>query len=90
MEPLPQLCGPWTDILVDFIIGLPVSCRKRHAKPHNAILVVISRYTKQVCYFLCHKMLDAVGPVEILTKKLVIRGTGVPQSVISNHRPKFT
>ncbi len=41
MEPLPQQSGPWTDNSVDFIMGLPVSCRKRHVKPYNAILVVV-------------------------------------------------
>jgi spore maturation protein SpmA len=40
MEPLPESRGPLTDNLVCFTVGLPVSCRKRHAKPHNAILII--------------------------------------------------
>jgi hypothetical protein len=44
---LPQLCGPWTDISVDFVVGLPVGHRKRHAKPNNAILVIVDQYIKQ-------------------------------------------
>jgi hypothetical protein len=47
MEPLPQLWGPWKGILVDFIVGIPVSRWKRHAKPQNTVLIVINQYTKQ-------------------------------------------
>jgi hypothetical protein len=54
MEPLPQLRGPWIDISMDFIVGLSESCRKGHAKPYNAILVVVDWYTKQALYFPCH------------------------------------
>jgi hypothetical protein len=63
---------------VDFIVGTPVSHRKCHPKPHNALLVVVDQYTKLVCYFPCHNTLVAVGLTEILTRKLVLRGTGVP------------
>jgi hypothetical protein len=90
MELLPQPRGPWTDISVDFIVGLPVCRRKCHAKPHNAILVVVDRYTKQVRYFPCHDTLDAVGLAKILTRKLVLRGAGIPQSVVSDCGPQFT
>jgi hypothetical protein len=89
-ELLPQPRGPWTDISVDFIVGLPVSRRKRHVKPHNAILVVVDQYTKQVRYFPCCNTLDAVGLAEILTRKLVLQGAGVPQSVVSDRGPPFT
>ncbi len=90
MEPLPQQRGLWTDISADFSVGLPVSRRKLHAKPHNTILVVVNRYTKQMSYFPCHDTLDAVKLAEILTKKLVLRGAGVPQRVVSDHMPQFT
>jgi hypothetical protein len=90
MEPLPQPRGPWTDISMDFIVGLPESRRKRHAKPYNAILVVVDWYTKQARYFPCHDSLDAIGLAEILARKLVLRGAGVPQSVVSDRGPRFT
>jgi hypothetical protein len=72
MEPMPQPRGPWTDISMDFIVGLPESHRKRHAKLYNAILVVIDQYTKQARYFPCHNSLDAIGLAEILARKRVI------------------
>jgi hypothetical protein len=34
MEPLPQPRGPWTDISMDFIIGLPESCRRPRGGPY--------------------------------------------------------
>jgi hypothetical protein len=89
MEPLPQPRGPWTDISMDFVVGLAESRRKRHAKPYNAILVVVDRYTKQARYFLCHDSLDAIGLAEILARKLVLRGAGVLQSVVSDRGPQF-
>jgi hypothetical protein len=90
MEPLSQLLGPWTDISVDFIIGLPVGRRKCHVKSHNAILIVVNQYVKQGRYFPYHNTLDVVGLAEILTRKLVLLGTGVPQSVVSDHEPQST
>ncbi len=57
---------------MDFIMGLPERCLKRHAKPYNAILVVVDRYTKQARYFLCHNLLDEIGLAEILARKLVL------------------
>ncbi len=40
MEQLPQPRSPWTDMSMDFIVGLKESRRKHHAKPYNAILIV--------------------------------------------------
>ncbi len=90
MEPLPQLHGPWTDITMDFIVGLPESYRKHHAKLYKAILDVMDRYTKLARYFPCHNLLDAIGLAEILTRKLVLQGAGVPQSIVSDRGPRFT
>ncbi len=102
LEPLPQPRGPWTDISMVFIIGLPESSQKAHeqgqesdcgkgrGRSYNAILVVVDRYTKAARYFKCRKTLDAAGLAEIITRKLVLRGTGVPESVVSDHRPQFT
>jgi hypothetical protein len=43
-----------------FIISLLVSYRRHNTKPHNAILVVVNLYTKQVHYFPFHDTLDVV------------------------------
>ncbi len=87
MELLPQPRGPWIDISVDFIAVLQISRRKRHVKSHNAILVVVNRYTKQARYSPCYDTLHAVGLAEIYARKLVLRGTGMPQSVVFDRGP---
>jgi hypothetical protein len=74
---------------MDFVIGLLDSCQKRHANLYNAILVVVNWYTKQVRYFPCHDLLDAIGLADIIARKLVLRGAGVPQGLVSNRGPRF-
>jgi transposase InsO family protein len=75
---------------MDFIVGLPESCWKHHAKPYKAILVVVNWYTKQARYFLCHDLLNAFGWAEILARKLVLRVAGEPRSIVSDCGPQFT
>ncbi len=72
VELLPQPCGPWTNILMDFIVGLLGSHQKRNAKPYNTILLVVNQFTKQAHYFPCHDLLDAIGLGEIHARKLVL------------------
>jgi transposase InsO family protein len=35
-------------------------------------------------------LLDAIGLAEILSRKLVLQGAGVPQSIVSNRGLQFT
>jgi transposase InsO family protein len=106
LEPLPQPRAPWTDILMDFIVGLPESSRKAREKGqenehgnergkggghlYNAILVVVDRYTRASRYFKCRDTLDVAGLAEIIAWKLVLCGAGVPESVVSDCGPQFT
>ncbi len=90
MKPLPQRRSPWMDISMDLIVGLPESCRKRHAKPYNASLVVVNWYTKQARFFLCHNLLHGIGLAEIIARKLVVQGASVPQSIVSDRGPQLT
>jgi hypothetical protein len=68
LEPLPQPCGPWTDISMDLIIGLPESCQKHHAKQDYAILAVVNWFTKQASYFPCYDLLVAIGLAGIIAR----------------------
>ena len=47
LKPLPIPTRPWTDVTLDFVIGLP------HNNNYNAILMVIDRLTKKRHYILC-------------------------------------
>jgi hypothetical protein len=40
---------------MDFITGLPACKDKREGADFDAILVIINRYSKMLCYILCHK-----------------------------------
>jgi hypothetical protein len=87
---------------MDFIVGLPESSWKAREKgqesergkgrgrSYNTILVVVDRYTKAARYFMCQETLDAAGLAEIIARKLVLRGTGVPESIVSDGGPQFT
>jgi hypothetical protein len=70
MELLPQPRGPWTNIIMDCIIGLPNSRQQCHAKPHNTILIVVDLYIKQVRYFPCYFSLDAMALLRFSTESL--------------------
>jgi hypothetical protein len=45
MELLSEL---WTDILIDFVIGLPLSKDPATGLAYNLILVIVDRFTKYV------------------------------------------
>jgi hypothetical protein len=75
---------------VAFIVRFLVSSQKLHMTPCNAILVIVDWYTKQVHYFLCHDTLNMFEPASFLTKKLMLQGAGIPQSVVLDHGPQFT
>ncbi len=42
--PIPQAL--WTDIALDFIVGLPESRKSDGGKSYNSILVIIDRFSK--------------------------------------------
>jgi hypothetical protein len=44
---------------MDFIIGFPAYKDKHRGADFNAILVVINKYSKMLCYILCHKTITA-------------------------------
>ncbi len=90
MEQLPQPRGPWTDISMDFIVGLPESRLKCHKKPYNTILVAVDWYTKQARYFPSHDLLDLIDLAELILRKLVLRRALIPQSIMSDRGRQLT
>jgi len=50
MQALLLPAGPWQEIIIDFIVKLPLS--KRGDSISNSILVIVDRYTKIAKYFI--------------------------------------
>jgi hypothetical protein len=87
LQPLPVPRGPWTDLTMDFITGLPPS--GRHGQAYDAILVVMDRFTKMACYIPVKKTIDAEGLADAMMAQVVSRH-GIPESIVSDRGTVFT
>jgi hypothetical protein len=87
LQSLPTPEGPWSDLTMDFITGLPPSGRRGHA--YDAILVVMDRFTKMASYIATTKRVDAAGLADLFMEQIVCR-YGAPKSVVSDRGTVFT
>ena len=87
LEPLPVPKGPWEDISMDFIVGLPPSMRGKSAC--DAILVIVDRYSKMVVLTPCNGTIDAREMAEIILEKIVAK-YGAPKSIVTDRGTVFT
>jgi hypothetical protein len=81
---------PWTDIALDFIVRLPESRKCNEGKSYNAIVVIEDRFSKMMRYIPVHDTIDAAKLANGLVHKLILRGAGVPSSIVSDRSPQFT
>ena len=85
LNPLPIPDRPWTDISIDFVTGLPES------KGHNAILMVVDRFSKMHHYIPCTT--DEEGTTAEETARMLIKHVwkvhGLPTTIISDRGPQF-
>ena len=88
LQSLPAPSGPWKDITMDFIIGVPPSLGVDR-KAYDAILVVVDRYTKLAKYYLILKTIIAKQFGNLLIHT-VFCSFGVPSSIVSNQGSIFT
>jgi transposase InsO family protein len=83
--PIPE--GPWQELTLDFITGLPPS--KHLNKVYDSILVVVDRYTKMARYIPCTKDIDTPEMAELFVQRIV-KDFGVPKGLTSDRGPQFT
>lgn len=81
-RPLPVPQGPWEDVSMDFLVALP-----KPQRGHDAIMVVVDRFTKMAHFVPCHFSDDA-STIAHLYFKEIIKLHGIPRSIVSSDRDK--
>ncbi len=69
------------------MVGLLDSQQSDESKSYNLILVIVDRFSKMLQYIPVRNTIDAAQLASILVHKLILRGAGVPSSIVSNRGP---
>src|SRR5947209_7593783 len=82
MHPLPVLEGPWQDISIDLVTGLPMD------EGFDAVCTVVDRFSKEINIFPVMSTLTA-QELAAEFKERIWRRHGLPKSILSDRGPQF-
>jgi hypothetical protein len=83
LQPLSIPTWKWDDISIDFIVGLPLTARKK-----DSIWVVVDRLTKTVHFIAVHTTYSVQQYVELYIDQIVWLH-GIPKTIISDRGTQF-
>ena len=87
LEPLPVLGRPWQEVSLDFITQLPASYIG--TKEHDAILVVVDRYTKMAKFIPTTTTVTAPEFAALFHENIELK-YGSPRGIVSDRDTRIT
>jgi hypothetical protein len=83
LQPLSIPPQKWDDVSMDFIVGLPLTARKK-----DSICVIVDQLTKTAHFFAVHTTYSIQDYAEIYMDQIV-HLHGIPKTIISNRGTQF-
>ncbi|KAL2114800.1 hypothetical protein VTJ04DRAFT_2114 [Mycothermus thermophilus] len=84
--PIPQ--GPWKEVSMDFIVGLP-AVEGRDGVERDAILVIVDRFTKKCRFFAVSSTMKSQELAELFHQEIELE-YGTPDGIVSDRGSVFT